>query len=304
MKKITLLVALLCSLSAFSIRYLVEGTTGTNSWRLAGAGEVNVTLTEEFRKWYYSNTYAEDGKDEIWVAGGTYLMTANFGSKKVSVYGGFNGTETSIAQRSKVSGGKAWEFTTPTIFDGNYVCTQGITTQGSATTPITYFDGFTITNCKITNLTDLVFGVGAYLTKGWTMQNCIVSNNECNNTSTTNNYYGAGGGIYLNGGQVLDSYIFGNKLIKGNGKDPVGGGIAFAYSTEDALNVVSGCTIENNTCTTYGGGICVTIGTGGTIENCIIKGNTCGNRGAGLGYTNIDNSKGTSSIKILNNQFI
>jgi len=305
MKKITLLVALLCSISAFSMRYLVEGTTGTNSWRIAGVGEVNVTLKTDFRTWYYSNTYAEDGSDEIWLAGGTYIITSPFGSRKVSVYGGFAGTETSIANRIKVSGGKAWEFTTPTIIDGNNLCAQGFSSQGIATTPSTYIDGITLTKFEVTNVTASVYGVGAFITKGCVMQNCIVSNNTYNNMGAVGNLFdGNGGGIYLTGGQVIDSYIFNNKLLKGSGRHTIGGGIAFAYTTEEALNVVSGCTIENNTCTELGGGIEVLNGTGGTIENCIIKGNSCAGRGAGLGYTNIIAGAGTSTLSIKNCQFI
>ena len=302
MKKITLFVALMCSFSAFSTRYLVEGTTGTNSWRIAGPGEVNVT-TNDFRAWYYGNTYAVDGTDEIWLAGGTYTLSYSFGTRKVNVYGGFAGTETSLTDRSKVPGGKAWEFTTPTILDGNYSISQGFTTLGIATTPNTYIDGVTITNCQVTNVTASVFGVGAYITKGCIMQNCIVSNNTYNNTAPTNTFDCYGGGIYLLGGQVLDSYIAGNKVIQGNGRGTIGGGIAFVYTSEDALNTVSGCTIENNICTTNGGGIEIVNGTGGTIENCIMKGNSCSDRGAGLGYTNIG-SAGTSILSIKNCQFI
>ncbi|MDD5053116.1 MAG: right-handed parallel beta-helix repeat-containing protein [Sulfuricurvum sp.] len=304
MKKITLFVALMCSLSAFSTRYLVEGTTGTNSWRIAGAGEVNVTLTTDFRTWYYSNTYTADGTDEIWLAGGTYTISLPFGSRKVNVYGGFAGTETSIADRSKVSGGKAWEFSNPTIIDGNNTSPQGFNSNGIATTPSTYIDGITITKCLVTNIVSNVQGVGAYITQGCVMQNCIVSNNTYNNLGAAGNLFdGNGGGIYLTGGQVLDSHIVGNQLIKGNGRNTIGGGIAFVYTSEAALNIVSGCTIENNTCTTYGGGIEITLGTGGTIENCIIKGNSCSDRGAGLGYTNIG-SAGTSILSIKNCQFI
>lgn len=136
------------------------------------------------------------------------------------------------------------------------------------------------------------------------MKNCIVSNNTYNNTAPTNQFDCYGGGIYLAGGHVIDSYIGGNKVIQGNGRGTAGGGILFVYTSEDALNVVSGCTIENNMCTIYGGGIEIVGGTGGTIENCIVKGNTCSDRGAGLGYTNIVASAGTSELKILNNQFI
>jgi len=313
MKKITLLVALLCSLSAFSTRYLVQGTTGTNTWRTAdtGAGEVNVT-TSNFRDWYYATFaagYTYNAADEIWLAGGTYILIDPFGSRKISVYGGFAGTETTIAGRSKVSGGKAWEFTTPTIIDGNNICTQGFNSTGIATTPNTYIDGVTITKCKITNAATTVYGVGAQITQGCIMQNCIVSNNIFNGGATST-IDGNGGGIYLSGGQVINSYIFGNQLIKGSGRNMIGGGVAFAYTSEAALNTLNGCTIENNTCSpytngssTYGGGICVINGIGGTIENCIVKGNTAAYRGAGLGYTNAG-SGGTSTFSVKNCQFI
>ncbi len=309
MKKITLCIALICSLSAFSTRYLVQGTTGTNTWRTAdvGAGEVNVT-TSDFRVWFNDTAfpagYVYNAADEVWIAGGTYTLTWSFGARKVNVYGGFAGTETSIAARSKVSGGKAWEFTTPTIFDGNNAIPQGYSSSGLATTPNTYIDGVTITKCKITNAAAAVYGVGAYISQGCVMQNCIVSNNTFNGGLAGIDC--KGGGIYLTGGQVLDSYIYGNQVIIGSGRDAIGGGIAFAYTSETALNTVSGCTIENNFCTKYSGGICVINGTGGTIENCIVKGNSClasQGRGAGLGNFNATVA-GTSTLSIKNCQFI
>lgn len=302
MKKQTLFLLLMCSLSAFSTRYLVQGTTGTNTWRVAGAGEVNVT-SSDFKSWYSGITFATGGTDEIWLAGGTYTLTSAFGSKKVSVYGSFSGSETTIAERAKVLGGKAWEFSVPTVLDGNNTCSQGFNSNGIATTPSTFIDGITITKCKINNITANVYGVGAFVTKGCVIQNCVVSNNIYNNTAATNLFDGIGGGIYLTGGKVLNSNIIGNQLIKGNGRNTVGGGIAFAYTSEAALDTVSGCTIENNSCTTYGGGIELLNGTGGTIENCTIKGNTCSDRGAGLGYYNMGTA-GTSLLNIKNCQFI
>jgi len=286
-------------------RYLVQGTTGTNTWRAAGVGEVIVT-TNDFKTWYtttFPSGYTYNAVDEIWLAGGTYILSNFIGQRKVNLYGGFAGTETTIAGRSKVSGGKAWEFTTPTILDGNNAIPQGFNCSGIATTPNTYIDGVKITKCQVTNVTASIYGVGAYITQGCVMQNCIVSNNTYNNTAATNAFDGNGGGIYLTGGQVLNSYISNNQLIKGNGRNTIGGGVAFAYTSEAALNTVSGCTIENNTCTTYGGGIEIINGTGGTIENCIIKGNSSSDRGSGLGYTNTA-SGGTSTLSIKNCQFI
>jgi len=301
MKKITFILALVCSLSAFSTRYLVQGTTGTNTWRTAnaGAGEVNVT-TSDFRTWYYATFtagYTYNAADEIWLAGGTYTLSYSFGTRKVNVYGGFAGTETSIASRSKISGGKAWEFTTPTILDGKNLIPQGFSSQGIATTPNTYIDGVTITKCQVTNVTASVYGVGAYVSQGCVMQNCIVSSNTYNNTAASNLFDGNGAGIYLTGGQVLDSYINNNQLVKGNGRNTYGGGIAFASS----LNTVKGCTIENNSCTQFGGGMEIILTNGGTIEDCIFKTNSTAGLGGGMGATN---TSGTSTLSIKNCQFI
>ncbi|MFZ4726875.1 MAG: right-handed parallel beta-helix repeat-containing protein, partial [Paludibacter sp.] len=229
------------------------------------------------------------------------LLSNSFGARKVNVYGGFAGSETSIAQRSKVSGGKAWEFSTPTILDGNNASPQGYNSSGIATTPNTYIDGVTITKCKINNVTQTVYGIGAQISQGCIMQNCIVSNNVYNNTAAANAFEGKGGGIYLTGGQVLDSYIYGNQLTKGNGGATYGGGIAFAYTSDAALNTVNGCTIENNSSTSFGGGIEVINGSGGTIENCIFKTNTTAGSGGGLGSTN---NSGTSAFSLKNCQFI
>ena len=78
-----------------------------------------------------------------------------------------------------------------------------------------------------------------------------------------------------------DSLISGNKTLA-NGKS--GGGI---YT--DAWNVlVKGCTIQNNTCTSSGGGICHNGDSANyrlTIDHCTIKGNAASAYGGGV-YTN------------------
>lgn len=298
MKKITLLAVLLCSISAFSAtRYLVE-TSGSRTWRSSGTNEVNVTVSS-FDYWYTSSISNFVAGDQIWIAGGTYVTAATITLKAgVSIYGGFAGTETAITQRSKVSGGKPWEFTYPTIIDGNNESSQGFITF-ALTTP-TYIDGIKITKHSVIDATADVTGVGITLNANWVMQNCIVSNNSFTNSADK---VCRGAGVYVKGGQLLDSYIHTNSATIGTGTGSTyGGGVAVSYS-ETPVSTVKGCTIENNVTSVIGGGIALLDGTGGIIEDCIIKQNSSATlSGGGIGTSNMSAANGTLSIK--NCQFI
>ncbi|MEI6753247.1 MAG: choice-of-anchor Q domain-containing protein [Paludibacter sp.] len=295
MKKITLFVALLCSISAFSTRYLIE-TTGSRTWRAAGAGEVKVSVPS-FDYWYGSATL--NSGDQIWIAGGTYLTGGTVTLKGgISIYGGFAGTETAITQRSQVTGGKLWEFTYPTIMDAANQNYQGFIT--SAITSPTYIDGITITKNSITDATANVTGVGITLLANWVMQNCIVKANTFTNSGLSQC---RGAGVYVKGGQVLNSYIYNNSATKGTGTGSTyGGGVAFSYS-ETPVTTVKGCTIESNVSTVTGGGMALLDGTGGIIEDCIIKSNSSvAGGGGGIGVSNM--TAVGSSLSIKNCQFI
>ena len=82
--------------------------------------------------------------EQVWIAGGTYpLSTIITMEDGVNVYGGFEGTETSVTQRER--GEYAWDFNHPTILDGQNatrVLTQGADNFTNKTT----WDGVTITN--------------------------------------------------------------------------------------------------------------------------------------------------------------
>jgi len=285
MKKFTLFIALLCSLSAFPTRYLVQGT-GNNTWRTAGAGEVNVTLATTLKAWYDGQTMPSG--DEVWLAAGTYALDAAITMKAdVSLYGSFAGTETTIGQRSKVSGGNPWDFANQTILDGNNANTQGLLTTISDN--LTYFDGLKIINFHKEPTGPTTNGAGAYLLTNCTMQNCIVAYNTLvGNSKNGNGCYGAG--VSIKGGHLLNSYIHHNDCLKGTGSGGAsGGGVnLWGVLATDPMSVIKGCTIENNTAYTSGGlGLMddwATRHTGGQIEDCLFKSNTATNgAGGGMG---------------------
>jgi parallel beta-helix repeat protein len=101
----------------------------------------------------------------------------------------------------------------------------------------------------------------------------VSGNNILGNTAGDN-----GGGIIIAdcSGRVVQVR---NNVISDNNAD-AGGGIAIG----NALCVIDGNTIENNTATNFvGGGICVTgSGSNATIRNNAIKSNTCGDWGGGI----------------------
>ena len=308
MKKITLLVALLCSISVFSTRYLVQITgSSTGTWRAAGAGEVVKTYTD-FSSFIWqlaenssSNTTAGD---EIWMLAGTYNVNAGYFSWKTSVnfYGGFAGNENATTDRSKVVGGKAWEFSNPTIWDGgNNTANFGLKTTDAAGT--TYFDGLTLQNFK-QNGTGNVSGVGAYLGISAIMQNCIVKNNSFVGTTANT---GSGAGVYMKGAKLIDSYIYNNSCLIGTGTGAAkGGGVAFSTSVGSKIQ---GCTIEGNSATNSSGGIFLTQWNNGevTVDNCILKNNStlaATSGGGAIGGGLFNGSNAANKFNITNSQFI
>ncbi|MFZ4414830.1 MAG: hypothetical protein ACOYOV_17220, partial [Bacteroidales bacterium] len=295
MKKLTLIIALLCSISAFSsTRYLLQayGTNATATWtRAAGSGEVIETLlsTNSLSQWYSGKTATLVAGDEIWFAAGTYNNGGGITLKSgVSMYGGFAGTETATSERSKVSDGKVWEFTNVTKMNGGSADKNCFVTTASVAA--TYIDGFTITKYYRTSAGTI--GVGAKLMDNWIMQNCIVTDNKYT-LSGTNTSFGVGVNI-TGSGQLLNSWIYNNQAIKGTSSGTANGGGVSMMGKAGAL--IKGCLIENNTATTSAGGIyCiyaasgnVVNGGGGTIDSCIIRNNTASTTyGGGIrAYTN------------------
>jgi len=263
MKNILFCLSLFISLTAYSTRYLVQ-LEGTNRWPLNTTTGSIITIgnAQSLNSWITSTSFKVG--DEIWLAAGTYIVDNSIIMPNgVNLYGGFSGTEGSINDRSKLSGGKSWEFNNPTIIDGNNQVNQGIVTLANNLSS-TFIDGVTITKFKSTNPTSNISGVGASILTNWLMQNCIVSYN----TSTNNLFESRGTGVYVRGGQLLNSYIHHNENLKSGTASTYGGGV-FASSTESITTLVKGCTIEFNTATSNGGG--VAFGNDNTIQTTAIQ---------------------------------
>ncbi len=268
MKNITLLAAAcLCSISAFSTRYLVQtGLDSDAKWtRTLQEGEELIDLTEKGKK---LNEVYKQGEHEWWLAAGDYEITASMNFVNgVKIYGGFAGTETSLATRAQADNAQPWEFENITSITGNntfpiFTCTANLPIE-------TILDGVTVQNGVTSGN-----GGGMTIRPNGYVRNCRFLYNTAS---------GQGGAILFNGGgTVEDSYFFNN-----NAK--LGGACHIAK-----ISSITGCLFENNIAEQ--GGAIRSQATDGTIANCIIRNNTATTNGSGI-YTQ---TATTSATKIIN----
>ncbi|MCK4817063.1 right-handed parallel beta-helix repeat-containing protein, partial [bacterium] len=209
--------------------------------------------------------------DDIWVAEGTYKptsvtdRTATFLlTQDINLYGGFDGTETSLNQRN-------WTIH-PTILSGD-IGIEGVSSDNSYhvvkihLVPSDSFiiDGFTITGGNANGSSDK-FGGGFFnvVFSSLAITNCIISGNNADIK---------GGGIYneSNSPTITNCIISGNKA---NDLDTsYGGGISNKFSSPTIIN----CTISSNSAVSNGGGIYNESSSSPTITNCILWENTAAN---------------------------
>ena len=276
MKKITLLLALalMCSFSAFATRYLVQsGASEAARWRAAGDGEVLVDLTvagKTLNAWLTETFASFPAGDQIWIAKGTYQVSAIFNiPANFTVYGGFAGNETIIDERIK--GSNPWDFSNETTLDGNNVTAI----FGCASNRTALIDGITFTKGYIS-------GNSAGLT---TRLGVVVRNSKF----LENNATGQGGAVLMNaGGEIYNSYFYNNSANMG-GAVHIGG---------SGASVVSGCHFENNkaiTGTTKQGGAIRSQSTVATIINSKFINNDAAANGSAI-YTQVDTDKANKII--------
>lgn len=279
MKKITLLLALslMCSFSAFATRYLVQtGASEAATWRAAGDGEVLVDLTvagKTLNAWLTETFASFPAGDQIWIAKGTYQVSAIFNiPANFAVYGGFAGNETTIDERIK--GSNPWDFSNETTLDGN----NATAIFGCASNRTALIDGITFTKGYIS-------GNSAGLT---TRLGVVVRNSKF----LENNATGQGGAVLMNGGgEIYNSYFYNNSANMG-GAVHIGG---------SGASVVSGCHFENNkaiTGTTKQGGAIRSQSTVATIINSKFINNDAAANGSAI-YTQIDTDKANKIINCL-----
>ncbi|MBI2280020.1 MAG: T9SS type A sorting domain-containing protein [Bacteroidetes bacterium] len=295
----------------FSIGIAVNAQTYVNA---NATGANNGTSWTDAYTDLHSATY-NTTSGEIWVAQGTYVPSKTFTNNipgnnslktfrvqfNVQVYGGFNGTETTLNQRNwknnptiisgDVGGGlKSYNVIR---FDGNDNTTvlDGFIVQDGLANGTTEFLGGaiyssnaspTIRNCKFINNSAQQYGGAVYLSVGSTPQvlNCEFTNN------TTTQYDGAA--LYINGGT---SAVVANCLFNGNISSSGSAGAVVILNT--ATSQVNNCTFVNNQAASASAGKTLFLlrTTGSpvmSVNNCVFYNNLP------IGYGDVNRSSSSS----------
>ncbi len=236
---------------------------------------------------------AASSGDEIWVAAGTYKPTTgtdrsiSFTLKNgVAIYGGFDGTETTLSQRDYA--------TNVTILSGD-IGTIGVNADnsyhvviGSNTDSATTLDGFTITKGNADTASPLYYGGGLYSHLGnLTLSNLIFKENSA----------AFGGGMFSEGYAIwsvarptLTNVTFLNNSASGEG----GGMENRDYSQPTLTNVSFISNISNRS----GGGMLNLGNCDSILRNVTFSNNTAV---AGGGLSNLDSSSTLANVTFDNN---
>jgi hypothetical protein len=249
--------------------------------------------------------------DEIWVAGGTYdcTFTVTAALDGVAIYGGFAGTETSVNDRAKTPGGKAWDFANPTVLQPEE---GGATVFNAARAGTFAIDGFIFQSLG-GNSRAINYSTGANA-GGYVIRNCMIrefasggdggglnirAKTEIGHCLITGNSGVKGGGGYFDYSTIHDCVIT-NNSVSLDAENPLnsgaggGGGLLLAASTNIAYN----CWIEGNSAS-FGGGVVVRAGS--VIYNSIIVDNTASKSGGGISFDQRDNGGTVYNVTIANN---
>lgn len=282
------LMAPAASLGAATFYVAPDGTGDGSSWATA-AGDLQAVID------------AASAGDAIYVAKGVYkpsrlIKTSKKTSKAfflkdgVSLYGGFAGTEASLADREV--GNAAYEMSNATVLDADdevpdvwaRVIAEGSTyrwewelegnqvtgTSGNSSHLLyaaatlaqpTVIDGFTLKGANANVATAKPHGGAVYAPGKVTVKNCIITENSAYFTAEANDCNSYGGAVYLDGGTMADCYVARTYCHSsyGNGL----GGAVYARNS-----AISGCVFED--CVGLDGGGAVYM-VGGTLDNCTFE---------------------------------
>ena len=251
-----------------------------------------------------NNNSINAGKS-IWIAEGTYYPSRTndrsdtfLVENHLELYGGFDGTETSLNQR---------KYPLPlTILSGNigdvddntdnsyHVVT--ISHENTALDGITISDGYAMYEKHSRNAD--CFGGGLYIPH-FSDVHTTHTRTTLTNMTFLNNTATNGGAIFAFVSVVLkinDSIFVDNKAINGDYHDGMGGGIYISY--KGVLHVFN-CDFEYNYADSMGGGIMLDYGNTGIINNNyfgnnkVIKGN-----GGALAAFDRDSQMGKTEITV------
>lgn len=277
MKKLIISAGIIILAISFSFGqtvYYVNGSVSSSgngtSW-----GTAFKTIQEGINAAYSSLSTPSSQTAQVWVKQGTYYVytssTANTISMKegVKIYGGFNGTETSLAQRDYINN--------ETIIDGHQssgstnrvkhvVSALGVevTTNNWNNWTNGLLDGFTIT--------------GGYITGG--AGKSIMVTDPSQILSTGNNTAGAGVLIFKSAPSVANCKITGNDAPKGGGMYVVSA-TSFPSTNNPKASIVN-CEFSNNTAVMRGGGVSIDVASEPVFERCKFMNNSCSAKGGGV----------------------
>lgn len=221
-------------LDAGRIRYVKANGTGDGSSWANASGDLQKMIDE---------LAVADAPGEVWVAAGEYRPTtqiiegaqyaASFRMRDgINVYGGFAGTETSKADRTK--GSMPWIYSNETVLlgadydEGSAAWGNNQWSVSSSSRHVVWFapmsgedsfkyatvlDGVTIKGGAANGgegvdnfATDK--GGGVYMELNATLQNCVVAENTAKDN---------GGGVYVKNGRVIGCLIYNNSAVENGG---------------------------------------------------------------------------------------
>ncbi len=268
----------------------------------AGGANTGTTWDNAYTSLQSALAAARSG-DEIWMAAGTYTPHASnrdvsFQLKSnVNIYGGFAGTETTLAARTA----SLTDFVT--ILSGDLSGNDNYTTPGSTldeNTKIivigannTILEGVTVQGAKgedsgggmynassSPTLTNVTFSNNsAYLGGG--MYNLFSSSPTLSNVTFSGNlaYLGGyGGGMHnaSSSNPVLNNVTFSNNVASSNG---LGGGM---YNQISSSPILTNVTFSGNSATYDGGGMYNTVSSNPVLNNVTFSNNVAGFSGGGM----------------------
>lgn len=236
---------------------------------------------------------------EIWVRKGTYYPTAypagcsNCSTSKhysfrllpnVAIYGGFAGTESTLAQRdltiaanASTLSGDLLKNDGPNFTNMTDNCVRVVLSLGNVGTA--QLNGFTVRGGIGGLVAPLVVGGTSLANLGGGML-AYNSNPIVANTLFTGNSSDNGGGMALYGSTPVFSTVH---FI--NNVSVLGGGL---YLTQGSSVALQGAQITGNQATGDGGGISIDLGSSIFLSNVQLKSNNCNRNGGGLHVNSAD----------------
>ena len=295
-------------------RYLISEKGSDITWaRAALAGETIINLTTvgvPFDEFVRDNMWPSplaDG-DEVWLIGDWYeiYQPLEFKASGVKWYGGFEGKEISVDQRSKedLDGNgivEPWEFTNQTVFDGQM---QNLAIVG---TVLQISQGIVVDGVVIQGGRQGAVDTGSGVRVGENNANALPTVLR-NSVVRKNLVTGSGSAsAYVCGAVVEYNSTMDNCLIEDNLMDATNTGATYgAGATAPRVgSVISNCVVRNNRnygtsgVNNHGGGLKVT---SGKLINCLVY-NNIATRGAGI-YVNENSDSQVQYCTIVNNESI